>query len=79
MHYAPEARLDIYAAAQRGLASLESNPNLQSKYSDYIDLYADLTEEELNEYRDHYLLFAIRCNTLLLNENNFIGSWLLKT
>ncbi|MCF8007659.1 MAG: DUF4351 domain-containing protein, partial [Methylovulum sp.] len=27
----------------------------QSKYSDYIDLYADLTEEELNEYRDHYL------------------------
>ena len=55
MRYAPEARLKIYAAAQRGLASLESNPNLQSKYSDYIDLYADLTEEELNEYRDHYL------------------------
>ena len=55
MHYKPESRLEIYAAAQRGLAMLESKPNLLSKYADFIDTYAELSEEELTEYRERYL------------------------
>jgi hypothetical protein len=55
MYYAPESRLAIYAAAQQGLATLESNPNLQSKYANFIDAYTDLSEQELTEYRERYL------------------------
>jgi len=46
MHYAPERRLDIYAAAQIGLIQFEADPNRRSKYVDFIDYYADLSDEE---------------------------------
>jgi hypothetical protein len=39
MAFPPDARLAIYAAAQLGLATLESDPNRQSKYADFIDYY----------------------------------------
>ena len=52
MAHAPSERLTIYAAAQTGLATLESEPEKQSKYADFIDYYADLTDEELAYYRD---------------------------
>jgi len=55
MAYPPEDRLEMYLAAQTGLARLETSPEKQRKYSDFIDFYADLSEEEVVLYRDRYL------------------------
>ena len=55
MAYPAGARLDIYAAAQTGLATLETDPNRRSKYADFIDYYADLSPEELTRYTATYL------------------------
>ena len=55
MAYPASARLDIYAAAQTGLATLETDPNRRSKYADFIDYYADLSAEELTRYTATYL------------------------
>jgi hypothetical protein len=55
MAYPASARLDVYAAALAGLATLENDPNRRSKYADFIDYYADLSEEELNRYTATYL------------------------
>lgn len=50
MAHPPDARLAIYAAAQLGLATLETDPNRQSKYADFIDYYANLSEAEIACY-----------------------------
>ena len=55
MHYPKQDRLAIYLAAQLGLWQIEPNPNKQRKYIDFIDYYADLSEEEILEFRTHYL------------------------
>ena len=55
MHYSTQDRLQIYAAAQLGLIQIEPNPNKQRKYVDFIDYYADLSEQEIIEFRTHYL------------------------
>ena len=55
MHYPKQDRLRIYAAAQIGLIQIEPNPNKQRKYIDFIDYYADLSEQEIIEFRTHYL------------------------
>ena len=55
MHYPPEQRLAVYAAAQIGLVQLESDPNRRSKYVDFIDYYANLTDDEQAHYRATYL------------------------
>ena len=55
MAYPPEDRLEMYLAAQTGLARLETSPEKQRKYADFIDFYADLSEEEVTLYRDRYL------------------------
>jgi len=55
MAHPAEARLEIYAAAQAGLATLETNPEKQSKYADFIDYYADLSDAELACYTQTYL------------------------
>jgi len=55
MQYPAKEKLAVYAAAQTGLAQLENNPELQLKYLDFIDYYADLTDQELDEYQQHYL------------------------
>ena len=55
MRYPPADKLTIYAAAQRGLATLETDVNKQCKYVDFIDIYAQLTDEELLKYRECYL------------------------
>ena len=55
MHYPKQDRLKIYAAAQLGLIQIEPNPNKQRKYIDFIDYYADLSEQEIIEFRTHYL------------------------
>lgn len=55
MRYPPTSKLAIYAAAQRGLATLENDINKQCKYADFIDIYAQLTDEEQLKYRECYL------------------------
>lgn len=55
MHYPKHERLEIYLAAQLGLLQIEQNPNKQRKYVDFIDYYADLSEQEIIEFRTNYL------------------------
>ena len=55
MAYSPEDRIEMYRAAQAGLAQLERNPEKHRKYADFIDFYADLNEEEVGVYRMRYL------------------------
>ena len=55
MRYAKEERLQIYAAAQLGLVQFEKNVDKQTKYVDFIDYYANLSEQEIDEYQTHYL------------------------
>lgn len=55
MRYAKEQKLDIYHDAQLGLAQLEQDPSKQLKYVDFVDYYADLTDAEIEIYRNDYL------------------------
>ena len=55
MAHPRESRLDVYAAALSGLATLEHDPNRQSKYADFIDYYASLSDDELALYNAKYL------------------------
>jgi len=55
MHYPKNERLQIYLAAQLGLLQIEPNLNKQRKYIEFIDFYADLSEQEIIEFQTHYL------------------------
>jgi len=54
MAYPPEKRVDIYASACRGLTELEPDTERQLKYIDFIDIYANLSPVEQDEYRQRY-------------------------
>ena len=54
MRYAPEHKVDAYAHAVRGLASLEDDPEKPLKYMNFIDIYADLNDNERNRYEREY-------------------------
>jgi hypothetical protein len=41
----------MYQAARTGLVQLETCPEKQLKYADFIDFYANLSEEEIDQYR----------------------------
>ncbi len=45
MHYAPEERWEVIRQAYRGLFDLATLP-LFEKYRDFIDIYAEIREEE---------------------------------
>jgi flagellar biosynthesis/type III secretory pathway protein FliH len=47
----------------RGLAELEPQPDKQSKYLDFIDIYAALDDNELQQYRREYPEEAERMST----------------
>ena len=55
MRYAKEQKLAIYHDAQLGLTLLEQDSNKQLKYIDFVDYYADLTDAEIETYRNDYL------------------------
>ena len=55
MAYVQEKRLDMYRAALTGLENLETNPEKQKKYADFIDFYADLSDDEVTRYRMRYI------------------------
>lgn len=54
MQHAPGERVDVYAAAVRGLSSLEPDPERQLKYADFIDIYSGLDENERHRYETDY-------------------------
>lgn len=54
MAYAPSEKLEVYAAAMRGLLELEPDPERRLKYADFVDIYAALDDNELAEYRQRY-------------------------
>jgi len=54
MKYESADKIHVYAQALRGLVTLESDPNLQDKYVDFIDIYTQLSNNELEEYQRHY-------------------------
>ncbi len=51
MAYPPEARVDIYQQAMPGLLMLEPDHGRRAKYTDFIDIYTDLDENEWAIYR----------------------------
>ena len=55
MRYPRARRVEVYARAVEGLASLEPDGNKQSKYIDFIDAYADLSADEVARYRAEYI------------------------
>ena len=55
MRHARERRVEIYASAMRGLLMLEPDWNLQRKYAEFIDAYADLREDEVARNRAEYI------------------------
>ena len=54
MKYKVESRVEVYAQAVRGLLRLEPSWEKQSKYIDFIDIYANLDHNELELYRNQY-------------------------
>ena len=54
MAYAPEDKLRVYALALRGLIELEPSPEKRLKYIDFIDIYADLDDNERQLYNQLY-------------------------
>ena len=47
-------RLEAYASAVRGLLDLEPDPNQREKYIEFIDIYADLSDNERRSYRERH-------------------------
>jgi hypothetical protein len=54
LSYPPERRVEVYAQAVRGLMTLEPHPERQLKYLDFIDVYAGLDDNEMQQYRREY-------------------------
>ena len=54
MAHRPEQRLEVYARALRGLKDLESHPERQAKYWDFIDIYSALDDTERAEFAARY-------------------------
>ena len=54
MRYAPEEKVEVYAQAVRGLRTLEPDPERQIKYLDFVDIYANLDDNERQRYQQHY-------------------------
>ena len=54
MAYAPSQRVDVYAQAVRGRLKLEPSPERRIEYLDFIDIYADLDDNDRVIYQQRY-------------------------
>ena len=54
MSYNPERKVEIYSHAMEGLIDLEPRHNYRVKYIDYIDAYANLSEDEFELYETEF-------------------------
>ena len=48
------SKVEVYAYAVRGLFDLEPDLDRRAKYMDFIDIYADLTDNERRRYRQQH-------------------------
>jgi len=55
MRHPRERRVEVYARAVDGLLALEPDWNRQRKYMDFIDAYAELSEDEVARYSTEYI------------------------
>ena len=54
MRWNQSQKLEVYARATRGLSTLESDPEKQLKYLDFIDIYTALDDNEMEQYKQQY-------------------------
>ena len=54
MRVPADGRVDVYASAVRGLLDLERNLSRREKYIEFIDIYADLNDNERRIYRERH-------------------------
>ncbi|WP_058555971.1 hypothetical protein [Thiohalocapsa sp. ML1] len=54
MRYDPSERVAVYAMALRGLMQLEPDPDKRLKYADFVDIYANLSDTEREQYERDY-------------------------
>jgi hypothetical protein len=54
MAYRADERVDVYAAALRGLMQLEPDPEKQLKYLDFVEIHSHLNDDERNQYQRDY-------------------------
>ena len=54
MQWSPSEKIDVYAKAIQGLLNLESDPEKRLKYIDFVNIYADFSEEEIRQYQARY-------------------------
>ena len=54
MRGARDRKVEVYGEAVRGLLKLEPDPLKRAKYLDFIDIYADLTDNERERYKEQY-------------------------
>lgn len=55
MAHAEDQRIQVYAKAQEGLVTLEKDMEKRKKYVDFIDMYADLSDDEMVCYQADWL------------------------
>ena len=48
------SRVEVYGQAVRGVLELEPDGNRRAKYLDFIDIYANLTDNERERYVEQY-------------------------
>lgn len=58
-------RVEVYARAQEGLAELEHDPEKRLKYADFIEAYANLSEDEWVCYCNEYLPHSERREAIM--------------
>lgn len=54
MSWSQSQKLEVYARATQGLTTLESDPEKQLKYLDFIDIYSALDDNEMAQYQAKY-------------------------
>ena len=54
MNYPDDQKLEVFHHAIQGLITLESDPEKQAKYADWVDIYSQLDDNEIREYAERY-------------------------
>lgn len=54
MQWTQAEKVDVYAKAIQGLLNLESDPEKQLKYIDFVNIYANFSDDEMKEYQARY-------------------------
>jgi hypothetical protein len=55
MNHSADQKLQVYHQAMTGLFELENRVEYQQKYIDFVDYYADLSDQELEQYEQTFI------------------------